>query len=289
MDNQGLNPDQKLRKDFLRYARKRTRRLKRTFNDIVETSQSEAVHDFRKTTRDLQTVVDVCAIDSGFRRAKKLRRRLQKCRHALSGWRDGDVMLREIKRAKRKEKKRETRQCWIRLTEKAEKSRRRSIKKFFQVSASLRMPATASQIRSLVKKRAQPDRVTANLRLLLQKCWNRWNGTVDRYLTDGGAENLHDVRIKAKSLRYAIEFSQQFYADRKLGHESEWLKTIQDQVGAWHDEVMLGQQALRSFSQSHPTHEPGALKLIRDIKEKELAMAESAHSFLISARKTVHY
>src|SRR5467141_4133694 len=138
MDNQGLNPDQKLRKDFLRYARKRTRSLKRTFNDIVETSQSEAVHDFRKTTRDLQTVVDVCAIDSGFGSAKKLRRRLQKCRHALSDWRDGDVMLREIKRAKRKEKKREMRQCWIRVTEKAEKSRRRSIKKFFQVSASLR-------------------------------------------------------------------------------------------------------------------------------------------------------
>jgi signal transduction histidine kinase len=79
MDNQGLNPDQELRKDFLRYARKRTCRLKRTCNDIVETSQSEAVRDFRKTMRDLQTVVDVCAIDSGFRRAKKLRRRLQKC------------------------------------------------------------------------------------------------------------------------------------------------------------------------------------------------------------------
>jgi CHAD domain-containing protein len=141
----------------------------------------------------------------------------------------------------------------------------------------------------LVKKKAQPDLITANLRRLLQKCWNRWNGTVDRYLVDDSAENLHDVRIKAKSLRYAIEFSQHFYPDRKLGHASEWLKEIQDQVGAWHDELMLGQQVLRSFSQSHPTHDPDALKLIRDIKEKELAMAGSAHAFLRPARKTEHY
>jgi CHAD domain-containing protein len=289
MDNHELNPDKVLKKEFVRYARKRTRKLKRTFKDIAETSHSEAVHDFRKTTRDLQTVVDVCAIDSGSRRAKKLRRRLQKCRHALSGWRDGDVMLREIKRAQRKAKPRETRQCWIRVAERAEKGRRRAADKFFQVSESLRIRATISQIQSLVKKRAQPDRVTANLRLLVQKCWDRWNGTVDRYLTDGGAENLHAVRIKAKSLRYAIEFSQQFYPDRKLGQASRWLKDIQDQVGAWHDELTLGQQVLRSFSKSHPTHDSRELQLIREIKEEELEMAESAHTFLSSIREMEEY
>jgi CHAD domain-containing protein len=149
----------------------------------------------------------------------------------------------------------------------------------------LAIPAIASQVRLLVKKKAQPDLISANLRRLLQKCGNRWNGTVDRYLVDDSAESLHDVRIKAKSLRYAIEFSQHFYPDRKLGHASEWLKEIQDQVGAWHHAPAAGAP---KFLQSHPTHDPDALKLIRDIKEKELAMAGSAHAFLSSARKAKH-
>jgi hypothetical protein len=71
MDNHELNPDRALKKEFVSYARKPIRKLRQTFSDIVDTSQSEAEHDFRKTTRDLQTIVDVCAIDSGSRRAKK--------------------------------------------------------------------------------------------------------------------------------------------------------------------------------------------------------------------------
>jgi hypothetical protein len=50
---------------------------------------------------------------------------------------------------------------------------------------------------------------------------------------------------------------------------------------------MLGQRALETFSGT--PRDPIAIKVIREIKEKEIAMAESARSFISSIRRTEQY
>jgi hypothetical protein len=181
LKQENLKQEKELAKDFVHHARKHARKLKRTFNDIVESSPSEAVHDFRRATRDLQTIVDVCGIHPQSRKADKLRRRLRKCRHALSGWRDSDVMLREIQKALRKSRTPGERQCWITVSKKSENSRRRSIEKFFRLAKPLGIADIASRTVAIAKKESRPDLITANLRLLLQGCWQRWNNAIDRY------------------------------------------------------------------------------------------------------------
>jgi CHAD domain-containing protein len=126
-----------------------------------------------------------------------------------------------------------------------------------------------------------------NLRLLLQSGWKKWNGAIDDFVRNPATAELHAVRIKTKTLRYAIELSQQFYPDNHLESANEWLKDIQDRVGAWHDELMLSQNVLEAFSKS--PRDASAIKVLRELKEKEIAMAESARDFISSIRRTEKY
>jgi len=124
-------PKKQLEKEFVQYACKRVRELKSTFKQIVENSDSRAVHDFRKATRHLQTIVDAIAIRRHSRKTLEIRRGLQKCRHALGEWRDDEVVLKELKKAERKARTRNERQCWSQVAERTAKEHRLTLKKFF--------------------------------------------------------------------------------------------------------------------------------------------------------------
>ncbi len=282
-----MDSEKKLEKEFVRYSRKRVRELKSSFAQIIEKSDSGAVHDFRKATRHLQTIVDAIGIRRPSRKTDKVRRRLQKCRHALGAWRDDEVVLKELRKAQRKARARDQRHCWSQVAKRTVKRRRRTLKKFFRNYKSLQVGATGAKAKTLVKKKIQSESTMDNLRLLLERGWERWNGAINDFLDDSTVAKMHAVRIKAKTLRYSVGLSQRLYPDNHLESASEWLEEIQDRIGAWHDEFMLGQRALETFSRT--PRDPGAVKVIREIKEKEIAMAESARDLISSIGKTKQY
>jgi CHAD domain-containing protein len=284
-----LRSGKDLEKEFARYARKRTRQLKSTFKEVVDKLDSRALHDFRQATRQLQTIVDAHRIHRPSRKAEKIRQRLRRSRHALGEWRDCDVMLKEIKKAQRKARARDEGRCWSQVADRVAKQRRRTMRKFLAKYKSLRIGATAAGVKALVKKKIRSDTMMDDLRLLLQRSWEKWNVAIDDFVGDVTAAKLHAVRIKAKTVRYAVELSQRFYPDNHLDSASEWLEDIQDRIGAWHDEYMLGQYALETFSSGRASREPAAIKVIRGIKETEIAMAESSRNFILSIRKTKDY
>ena len=282
-----MRPGKKLEKKLYRHTRNGVRELQSTFTQIIEKSDSEAVHDFRKATRHLQAVVDAIGIRQPSRKTKKIRRRLQKCRYALGQWRDNEVVLKELKKTQRKARSRNERQCWSQVAKRTAKEHRRALKKFFRKYKSLGVPATGAKVKALVKKKIRSEAMIDNLRLLLERRWEKWNGAIDDFLRDSTAAKLHAMRIKAKTLRYSVALSQRIYPDNHLERLSEWLKEIQDRIGAWHDELLLGQRASETFSRT--PRDPDAIKIIREIKEKEIAMAESAREFISGIGKTRHY
>jgi CHAD domain-containing protein len=282
-----LNSANKFEKEFVRHASKCVRQLESTFKEIVRRLDGDAVHDFRRATRQLQTIVDACGIRRPSRKVKKTIRRLRWSRHALSDWRDSDVLLAEIKKTRRKARTKEERQSWAEIAARIAKQRRRALKKFCKKHKSLKVEAVGNKAKTLVKKRVKSEPMMDNLRRLLERSWNKWTGAIDDFVSTSGATELHQVRIKTKTLRYAIELSQKFYPDRELETASGWLKGIQDRVGAWHDELMLGRVALETFSKT--PRDPSAIKVIRDTKEKEIAMAESSRNYILSIRKMKDY
>jgi len=282
-----LNSEKEFETKFLRHAGKRVRQLESTFKEIVRRLDGEAVHDFRTATRQLQTIVDACGIRRPSRPVTKIIRRLRRSRHALSEWRDSDVLLVELKKARGKARTKEERQCWAEIAERIVKQRRRALKKFSGKHKSLKVKAIGNKAKALVKERVKSEPMMDNLRRLLERSWNKWTGAIEDFVANAAAPELHAVRIKTKTLRYAIELSQKFYPDRQLETASEWLKGIQDRVGAWHDELMLGRVALETFSET--PRDPSAIKVIRTTKEKEIALAESSRNYILSIRKMKDY
>ena len=274
-----------LKKEFRRLARKRVRQLKSNFRDIADTTDSRAVHDFRKATRRLQTIVDLFKVHRHAARANKIRRELQAFRHAAGEWRDTDAMLQELRR--RRIRPASTRECWHSLENKVEKRRNRISRQFVRNKHPRRLKRLEKSAASFLKKEFKAKSMSADIADFIKREWEKWDRAVNDFAAQPTAPNLHAVRIRSKSLRYAIEMSFEFFPDPALQRARKWLKKIQARVGAWHDELMLGEHALAAFEKT--PRDPGALQAIRLIKQREIAMAEAGRDLVLSIRRSPEY
>jgi CHAD domain-containing protein len=284
-----LRTQRELSKKLTQYAAKRSRKLNKTLQTIIISKDAEAVHDFRKTTRDLQCLVDACRIRRSTHRAKKIRSDLQSWRHALSAWRDGDVMIKLVEQAQQKAHQPYDREAWPAIAERTATQRERALKTFLKNADLRKMRKLRTKIKALVKARAGVEPMADNLAQLLQQAWQKLNLAIDQFAHAPEADNLHAVRIKAKSLRYALHLRQRFYPNKKLENSSELLKEIQDRIGEWHDQLMLGQLVRATLSDSHSISDPKAAKVTEELKEQELKMAESARRYLLTMQETEQY
>ena len=128
-----------------------------------------------------------------------------------------------------------------------------------------------------------------NVGQLLRQAWRKLNLAIEQFEHVPEVTNLHAVRIKAKSLRYALHLRQRFYPNKKVENSSLLLKEIQDRIGAWHDELMLSQHMRATLSDSHSISDPNAAKVTEDVKEQELVMAEYARRYLLTVQETEQY
>jgi CHAD domain-containing protein len=278
-----------INKDFVRLARKRKKQLKSSFRDIVEKEDTEAVHDFRKTTRHLQTILKACCIGNGKHKAQRIDKQLKLCRHALGEWRDGDVMLDELDKARRKSTNRGDRESLSLVMRRTAKSRDRAIKEFRRQRQHLRVAKTGSAAQMIAKKESRAGDVLTDLERLIEHAWFRWNESIDACLASNTSSSLHAVRIKSKSLRYALELSARFYPDREFESFASWLKRVQDRVGAWHDEFTLSERARETLSRPDRSADLRGARLVRSLKQREIEMARQARRYVISIRKSNRY
>jgi CHAD domain-containing protein len=276
-----------VRRKFLRYTHKKGSKLEKALQAIIDKQDPEAVHEFRKTTRDLQGIIAVCAIRRSSRKVKQIRDALRDGRHALSNARDSDVLLELTKQTQQGPRCVEERADWTTIEHRLKKRRRRTLKMFGKKAKTRIFNHLTSTAREIVKRKTKSEPMTDNLALLLQQGWQKWNAAIDAFHSDPKVATLHAVRIKAKSLRYALNLRQDFYPHTQLEHASRWLKDLQDQIGAWHDELALSRLARSTFAKA--PREPHAAKLVQGIKEQEIAMAETARQYLRSLRDTDEY
>ena len=284
-----VRTQKELSKELVHYAAKRSRKLSKTLRIIIRTQDAEAVHDLRKATRDLQCLVDACRIRRSTHRAKGIRSDLRSWRHSLSAWRDSDVMISLVEQAQGKAHQVYERKAWPAIAERTAKQRRRAMKKVVKKADLGRIKELRTKIKRLVDRRARIEPMADNLAQLLQQAWQKLSAAIDEFERVPEVANLHAVRIKAKSLRYALDLRQRFYPNRKLEDSSTLLKDIQDRIGNWHDELMLSELVRSTLSESNAINDPSATTITEGIKEREIAMAESARRYLLTMRESEQY
>jgi len=242
------------------------RRMERNLVRLAEDPNREAVHDFRTTSRRLETLLGLL-LPTSDRNQRKLLKLLSRIRRRAGRIRDIDVQL-----------------AALRSFKVPHEPRRKTL--LVQRLIDLRVQHEHKLLR-LLKKKALTE-LTKRIRRASQNLRGRSKrdplGVANEMLratpTAGplSDEILHRYRITVKRARYAAEF-----APRSAERDSfiAELKQLQDALGSWHDWMTLTRTAARQLGEIEQSSLVAALHNVTRVKFRHAvaALSESpAHS-----------
>jgi CHAD domain-containing protein len=273
-----------LQRAFTRRAHKLWRRLHEDHRRVLQSCSENAIHDLRVATRRLQSMVELAAFSRPNKPGAKLRKRLKRLRHTLGRRRDVDVILGKLKE---------------RVSNTASAQRRRVLRSVIQ--------QISSEARQITKEMYRETEKTG-IKNIKHLAYNAADGEHLKDLSVGGADRAirqaeqkwfaaivrakarrdptiyHDVRIKAKSLRYTIESVSHITDVPGADATTEWLKTVQDELGEWHDEVELTRRVTEVLSRADYPADHAAVGLIRSLTDRAEASTGFASKLIMSLR-----
>jgi len=205
-----VSSDKELRAAFRRRAEKLWRRLSNAREQVLEEGGADAIHDLRVATRRFQTLIDVSALSRPSASGAKLRKRVKRLRHALGGRRDLDVIIEKLRgrirdsaSARRRQLLRSTMRQLAPEARQQSDQMRREIKKIG--SRKLHRLGRRALMSSNVSRLS-----LGNLSDAIERAERKWIATLADAAAHGDSGGYHDVRIKAKTLRYTIELASRF-------------------------------------------------------------------------------
>ena len=222
---------------------------------VLKGDDPDAIHDMRVASRRLQQVMDLIFPTPLPREARRLRRKLRRCRRALGDVRNCDVLLDHVERrlARRRSSNRE---AWTavkqHLEERRTESFARAIRKLSRLNLAVFYMRTKAVLDRLGPKAdqgqiaqplAHPDGVALQpfprrLAQVLVGVWSEFEKQVAASHSDPSATSIHAARIAAKRLRYLLEVVSQFGMPGS-SQALTWLRRIQQHLGDWHDMEVL--------------------------------------------------
>ena len=222
---------------------------------VLKGDDPDAIHDMRVASRRLQQVLDLIFPNPLPREARRLRRKIRRCRRALGDVRNCDVLLEHVE-ARLARRRNSNREVWAavkqHLEERRSESFARAIRKLSKVNLAvfyMRTKAVLERLRPAPDNQppahalVQPNGLTLEpfpprLAQALLGIWSEFEAQVAASHREASASSIHAARIGAKRLRYLLEVVNQFGipgSSRALA----WLRRIQQSLGDWHDMEVL--------------------------------------------------
>lgn len=253
--------------NLMRVDQKRTqslfRNLSRVAGKLAADAQPEKVHQFRTTTRRIETLFGELAPKAG-RNGRKLLKQLAKIRKRAGQVRDLDVQMAALRTLTIGRDGQQKRELMSALA--AERSRCEK-----KLLAALD-PKTLRTLRKRLRRAAKDpflydsklEPVGKALRLFAQLA--RQQGEVSEAV-------LHQYRLRCKRIRYVAEMAGK---EPQAEAVVEQLKAIQDGIGEWHDWDTLTAQAETLFAEAPNAPIITALRAVRHSKLAEALRATQA-------------
>src|SRR5579864_4140849 len=210
------------------------RRMERTLLRMAADPNREAVHDFRTTSRRLETLLDLL-VPVRDRKHRKLLKLLSRIRRRAGRIRDIDVQLAALRSFKVPQEPRRKTLLVQRLIDLRVQHEHKLLK--------LLKKKDVAQLRNRIRRAWQDFRATSNRDpMVVANEMLRGTSTAGP-LSD---EILHRYRITVKRARYAAEF-----APRSAERDNfiSGLKQLQDALGTWHDWMTLTRTATRHLGE----------------------------------------
>jgi CHAD domain-containing protein len=235
------------------------RRMERSLVRLAEEPNRDAVHDFRTTSRRLETLFDLLPVRD--RNQRKLLKLLSRIRRRAGKIRDIDVQLAALRSFKVPQEPRRKTQLMHRLID-------------FRVQHE-------QKLAKLLKKKLMTD-ATKRIRRALHSLHTMSNrdplvlaDEMLRSVSTAGPLNdeiLHRYRIAVKRARYAAEFAPpSAERDRFIAG----LKQLQDALGSWHDWMTLTLTAAKQLGEVEQSSLVAALHNVTRVKFRHAVAALS--------------
>jgi len=211
---------------------------------VLGEDDADPVHDLRVWSRRLQQVVVTLFPDAREHpEAREMVRALRRARRVLGGWRDCDVVIAMLDRRLRRLRNLDEKRGWEMVREFARNRRLRQMSRARDRIANRRLFTLAELGRQLIEQgpEAHGQRNTDPVSVLtssVSAAYELWQESRARARSNFTPSEIHAFRIHTKRLRYRIELL------RDVGSESApaalmSLKTLQDELGNWHDNLQL--------------------------------------------------
>jgi CHAD domain-containing protein len=270
---------------FTRRVRKVSRRLREEYRRALRSGSAGAIHDLRVATRRLQTLVDLAALSKPSKRGAKLRKRLKWLRHTLGTRRDVDMILGKLRERARNTASARRRGILRALIGQMTAEAKQINSRMYRATRT----SGIKKLRRLTDKALGARRLTSLsadvLTTAMRQAEQRWLAAINTAKVRKDAAAYHDVRIKTKTLRYMIETVSRFVELPGAEATTEWLKTIQDELGDWHDEIELtGRVTVLLSEDADYQANDAATALIKSLRDRARANTDFVFEVVMSLR-----
>lgn len=271
--------------------RSRLRKCMVLLPKVLSEDGPEAVHDLRVWSRRLQQVVVTLFPDPGPPEARSIVKALRGARRSLGGWRDCDVLIGLLERKARRIRNLEQKHTWEMVRDRALKRRARQVRRARRKLANRKLFTLALRAEKLMERRSlrdgepNPDPRDA-LVPSVGTAYAQWRESLSRACDSFTPGDIHAFRIRTKSLRYRIELVRDL-GDGAAQTALLSLKTLQDELGRWHDNTELSRLAAEALADPEflLQHSGVAAAILRKIEHDNAFQLERVRRLLAATRE----
>jgi CHAD domain-containing protein len=273
-------------KKLFELSQKRLEKFASLFPRVLIRDDPETIHDARVGSRRLQQILRVLFPKPTAKKYRKLIRMLRKVRRALGECRNLDVMRELIQEKIDAAGNPVVRDAWDQLRVHLKEKQQREIMRAREQLSQCDIVDFVNRARTLLGSAESSEEIEPTLTKSIARALEEWTEAVNAAEQNQAPEQIHALRIAGKRLRYRVELVAE------LGNSSaktriKTLKTLQDQLGQWHDHHVLVRLAAKFLSRSDflATHPDLSRALLVEMERERRRNDTAVGNILKSAEK----
>ena len=237
-------------------SQKRLEKFASLFPRVLIRNDSETIHDARVWSRRLQQIIRVLFPKPARKKSRKLIRMLRRVRRALGDCRNLDVIMELIQEKIDAASNPVVRDAWDQLKVRVQEKQKRELMRARGELSRYDIVDFVNRTQALLGSAELAEDLQQTLIESIARARKDWNQAVDDAKQDQEPDCLHALRIAGKRLRYRVELLAEL-GESSAQAQIKPLKTLQEQLGQWHDRHVLSQfvgafLGRKNFLANHP-------------------------------------
>jgi len=234
-------------KKIFELCQKRLEKFAALFPQVLIRDDPETIHDARVGSRRLQQILRVLFPKPAPKKCRRLVRVLRKVRRALGDCRNHDVIAELIREKIDAAGNPVVRDAWDQLKVRVQERQKRELIRAREELSQCDIVDFVNRARKLLGSAEWSEEIESTLTKSITRALEEWTEAVDATKENQTPEQIHALRIAGKRLRYRVEMLAEL-GDGSAKARIKTLKTLQDQLGQWHDHHVLVRLAAKFLS-----------------------------------------